>query len=124
MPAATASCSDLAALSSGRAAPDSQAVCGSANDTQSGRDFDSANGSLTEAAFYSANASQSKSEAIAGASVESYVKSRTISANLKAMSGAAAHHSLRRSHGPKEHEAPQLELEADADSCDTRYKWI
>jgi hypothetical protein len=43
---------------------------------------------------------------------------------LKAMSGAAAHYSLRRSHCPKEHEAPQLEPEAGADSCDTRYKWI
>jgi hypothetical protein len=41
---------------------------------------------------------------------------------LKSFSGAAD--SLRRSHCPKEHKAPQLELEADADSCDTRYKWI
>jgi hypothetical protein len=82
MPGATASCLDLAALSSGRAAPDSQA---------------------------------------AGASVESYVKSRAASVNLNSMSGAAARYSLRRSHCPKEDEAPQLELEADAD---TRYKWI
>ena len=122
LPAATAACSDLAALSSGRAAPDSRAVCGLANDTRIERDFDSANGSQSEAAFDSANSSPSNSEAIAGASVESYVKSRAAAVNLNSMSGAAD--SIRRSHCPKEHEAPQLELEADADSCDTRYKWI
>jgi hypothetical protein len=38
---------------------------------------------------------------------------------LKAMSGAAARYSLRRSHRPEEHEALQLEADADA-----RYRWI
>jgi hypothetical protein len=52
LPAATAACSDLAALSSGRAAPDLQAVCDLANDTRSDRDLDSAKGCQSEAAFH------------------------------------------------------------------------
>ena len=121
-PPATASCPDFRAVSSGRATPDSEAVGGLANETQSERGFHSANGSQSEAEIHSAIESPSKSEAgKAGASVESCVKPKatSINLNLKAMSGAAARYSLRKSHRPEEHEA--LQLEADAD---TRFRWI
>jgi hypothetical protein len=88
-----------------------------ANETQSERGFHSANGSQSEVE----SPSKKKEAGEAGASVESCVKPKatSINLNLKAMSGAAARYSLRRSHRPEEHEA--LQLEADAD---TRFRWI
>ena len=86
--------------------------------------YGSANGSQSDSEFHSANDSQSETEAEAPAFVESYIKPKATS--VKAMSGAAARYlSLRRPHHhrklarSKEHEA--LQVEADAD---IRCKWI
>jgi hypothetical protein len=76
-PRATASCPDLLAVSSDRAAPDSEAVGGLANETRRETGSHMENGSECEAAIHSANESPSKSEAgEAGASIESCVKPR------------------------------------------------
>ena len=110
VPPAAASRPHLAAVSSGRAAPEAA--------------YGSANGSQSDSEFYSANESQSETEAEASAFVESYIKPKATS--VKAMSGAAARYlSLRRPHHhrklarSKEHEA--LQVGADAD---IRFKWI